>query len=249
MTAPWRELLLAVARGLDRCSAALWRAAVIAPDRAEPDYERRFRMTLREWLDYHSRDVVLSRCRWLGTPAQKNPLDAWICQELVHAVRPEVLIEIGGNEGGSTLFFAHLFDLLGAGQVVSVEIDRSRFAVEHPRIVEVTGDSSAPETVARVAALVGDRSALVVHDGNHAKDAVLADLRLYSPFVRPGGYLIVEDGLVDLMPPRDVYGRLPEGPRAAVREFLKENRDFEIDAACERYLLTYNPGGYLRRVR
>jgi cephalosporin hydroxylase len=35
----------------------------------------------------------------------------------------------------------------------------------------------------------------------------------------------------------------------AVQEFLKENRDFERDASREKFLLTFHPGGYLKRIR
>jgi cephalosporin hydroxylase len=43
---------------------------------------------------------------------------------------------------------------------------------------------------------------------------------------------------------------LPEfgpGPMEALDEFLAEHAEFEIDRRCERYLLTFNPRGYLRR--
>jgi cephalosporin hydroxylase len=37
------------------------------------------------------------------------------------------------------------------------------------------------------------------------------------------------------------------GPTEAVRAFLAENDDFEIDWEREKFYLTFNPGGYLRR--
>ena len=37
------------------------------------------------------------------------------------------------------------------------------------------------------------------------------------------------------------------GPMEAVETFLKENRDFAVDASREKLLLTFNPRGYLRR--
>jgi cephalosporin hydroxylase len=37
------------------------------------------------------------------------------------------------------------------------------------------------------------------------------------------------------------------GPVTAVREFMRENHAFEIDERRERFLLTYNPQGFLRR--
>jgi len=213
------------------------------------DYRRRFQMRLREWLLYHHREVVFTQSRWLGVPAQKNPCDAWIYQELLHEVRPDVVVEIGGCEGGGTLFLAGMLDLLGHGQVVSVDIDRSRFQARHPRIVEVTGPSAAPPVVARVRELCAGKRAVVIQDADHRKEGVLADLRAYWDLVPVGSYFIVEDGLVDLFTPGDGLATYGEGPLAAIEAFLAERPEFEVDASRERYLITYNPRGFLRRVR
>ena len=37
-------------------------------------------------------------------------------------------------------------------------------------------------------------------------------------------------------------------PLGAVREFLAENPAFAADADCEKFLMTWHPGGYLRRI-
>jgi len=37
------------------------------------------------------------------------------------------------------------------------------------------------------------------------------------------------------------------GPMEAVDKFLSEKDDFVIDQRCERFLMTLNPRGYLRR--
>ena len=212
------------------------------------EYQRRWSLTLREWLLYHQREIGFARCTWMGVPAYKNPLDAWIYQEILHEVRPAVLVEIGSAQGGSTLYFAHLMDLLGEGTVVSIDVDRSRFRAQHPRIEVVTGDSSSPEIVARVRALAAGRSVLVIHDGDHRKGPVLADLEAYAPLVTVGSYLIVEDGIIDLFEPGDSIGTVEEGPLAAVEEFVARHPEFAVDAGRERYLLTYNPRGFLRRI-
>jgi cephalosporin hydroxylase len=39
----------------------------------------------------------------------------------------------------------------------------------------------------------------------------------------------------------------PEDPLAAVSEFLAEDHAFSVDKTCEKFLMTFNPGGYLRR--
>ena len=93
---------------------------------SQMDYSERFQMTLREWLIYHHKDIVYDKCTWMGVRALKNPFDAWIYQEIIYEVKPDVIVEIGSAEGGSTLFFANLLDLLGSGTVVSVDIDSER---------------------------------------------------------------------------------------------------------------------------
>lgn len=211
------------------------------------EHRRRYRMNLREWTEYHQRIAAEGTCSWMGVRAFKLPLDAWVYQELIHELRPDVIVEIGSAEGGSTLYFAHLLDLLGTGSVVSVDIDHNQFRAEHPRITTITGDSSSPTVVEQVASLCAGKHALVVHDGDHAKDAVLKDLRAYARFVPVGGYLVVEDGIIDTMRPGGGIGSFREGPLAAVHEFVRENRAFAIDPDRERYLLTSNPHGWLRR--
>jgi cephalosporin hydroxylase len=215
------------------------------------DYRRRFKVTLRQWLLYHSNDIMLvGKCRWMGAEALKNPLDAWIYQEILYEVRPEVIVEIGSYSGGSTLYFANLLDLLGTGIVVSVDRDRSRFDISHPRIRMVTGDSSSPDVVEQVRRLSDGKTCLVVHDGDHRKEKVLEDLEIYSRFVTAGSYLIVEDGIIDLFRPRDGIGEFYSGPLPAIDEFLaRHRREFAVDRERERYVITYNPRGFLRRVR
>ncbi len=131
---------------------------------------------------------------------------------------------------------------------ISVDIDRSRFHVTHDRIRTVTGDSAAAETLRQVGALCEGKRGLVIHDADHNKGPVLRDLRAYARFVALGSYLIVEDGIVDLFRPGDGLGWFAEGPLAAVEQFVRENPNFVVDSTRERYVLTYNPKGFLKRV-
>lgn len=206
-------------------------------------------MTLREWLEYHQSKITFEQCTWMGVQAWKNPLDAWIYQEILCEVRPDVVVEVGSAFGGGTLYLAHILDLLGSGTVVSVDIDRSRFQADHPRIATVTGDSAAPETIEEVTRLCKGKRVLVIHDADHRRPKVLADLACYAPLVSVGSYLIVEDGIVDLFHPHELMGVSYPGPLEATEEFLGSNlgASFEVDESRERYLLTYNPRGFLRR--
>ncbi|MDW8146469.1 MAG: CmcI family methyltransferase [Roseiflexaceae bacterium] len=232
----------------------LWRNHIcVTPDDASGTtreiYRRRFALSLRQWLLYYQHRVIFSRSTWMGVKMIKNPLDAWIYQELLYEVQPDIVIEIGSASGGSTLFLAHLLDIIGKGQVISIDIDRSNYHVQHPRIIEITGDLSSPHVVNQVAKLCRDKTVMVIHDGDHRKEQVLKDLSLYSPLVSVGSYFVVEDGIVDLFRPHEMMWEKCSGPLAAVEEFVRINPHFSIDLEREKYLITYNPRGYLRRCK
>jgi cephalosporin hydroxylase len=204
-------------------------------------------MSLARWMLYHQDNIVFDKVHWMGVKALKNPLDCWIYQEIIWETKPEVLVEIGSLHGGSTMFFCHLFDIIGNGRVVSVDVDRSYYEAKHPRLTDIDGDCTDPAVVTRVAELCGGKTAMVVHDADHGKDAVLAALRLYSGLVTVGNYFIVEDGHQDVFDPSVRLGRVQPGPLAATREFLAHDDRFVVDCERERYLITYNPGGFLKR--
>ncbi|MGH9398030.1 MAG: CmcI family methyltransferase, partial [Terriglobia bacterium] len=147
---------------------------------------------------------------------------------------------------GSTLYLANMLDLIGSGDVIAVDIDHSKFKVRHPRISLITGDSSAPQTLAAVQSIALGRNGLVIHDGDHRREHVLADLHAYSRYVSPGSYLIVEDTVIDLFRSGDGLGNV-NGPLKAVEQFVREDSRFSIDLGRESFLLTFNPQGYLKR--
>ena len=62
----------------------------------------------------------------------------------------------------------------------------------------------------------------------------------------PGSYLVVEDTNVNGQP---VYEHHGPGPMEAVEDFLKENDAFAVDVTREKLLLTFNPRGWLRKLR
>ncbi len=182
---------------------------------------------------------------WLGVPADKCPLDMWVYQELLFGHRPEVVIETGTANGGSALFFASMLDIMGGdGEVVTIDVEGDVERPGHDRITYLTGSSIADEMIERVREHVGDRRAIVFLDSDHRRDHVLAELRAYQSFVPLGGYMVVEDTNLNGRPVSPGYG---PGPGEAVDEFLRERSDFARDRDCEKFYMTFNPGGYLRR--
>jgi cephalosporin hydroxylase len=187
-----------------------------------------------------------TKARWLGAQALKNPLDLWIYQEIVADTRPALIVETGTWRGGSALYLASVCDLLGEGEIVSIDIEPMRDDYpQHPRITYLAGRSSTdPDVVAEVRARAAGRRTLIVLDSDHSQAHVEAELDAYAPLVPVGCYLVAEDSNIgrireDLLP----------GPFEAVHAFLSRTDEFEIDREREKFLLTFNPSGYLRRVR
>src|SRR5436189_6056146 len=75
-----------------------------------------------------------TRVRWLGQPILQNVADLWTIQEVIADLRPSLIVETGTNRGGSSLFYAHLLDLLGGeGRIVTIDIAKQH-DLRHPRI-------------------------------------------------------------------------------------------------------------------
>lgn len=212
------------------------------------DYRHVWPRGVRRWMIHYHEKLLFDKVTWMGTTARKMILDAWVYQQILYEVKPDFIVEIGNAEGGSTQFLANMLDLLGGGEVIAVDIDHSLFQVSHPRIHLVTGDSLAPETLSRVAEIARGGRGLVIHDGDHSREHVLRDLHAYAPFVGVGSYFIVEDTVIDLFRAGDGLGTV-DGPLGAVEQFVREDSRFQIDSDREYFLITFNPRGYLRRVR
>jgi cephalosporin hydroxylase len=187
-----------------------------------------------------------TKATWLGTQSLKNPLDLWVYQEIVAETRPALIVETGTWRGGSALFLASVCDLLGEGEVVSIDVAPLRDDYpRHPRITYVAERSSTdPEVVAEIAERAAGRNVLVILDSDHSQAHVEAELDAYAPLVPVGCYVVAEDSNIgqirkDLLP----------GPREAVHAFLSRNRDFEIDREREKFLVTFCPDGFLKRIR
>ena len=177
----------------------------------------------------------------------KCPLDLWIYQEILFAVQPDVIIECGTNRGGSAYFMGALFDLIGEGKIVTVDIvDVKENHPLHPRATYLIGSSTSEDIVRKIRDFAaGAKSVLVVLDSDHTRDHVLSEMRIYGPMVSRGSYIIVEDSNLNGHPVNPAAG---PGPMEAINAFLEENDAFAIDASREKYLVSFNPRGYLKRV-
>lgn len=86
---------------------------------------------------------------------------------------------------------------------------------------------------------------LVLLDSLRSKEHVVDELQLYGPLVPKGSYMVVTDTPLD---GTHRVSREP-GPLAAVNAFIASNDDFEIDRRVDRYFISANISGYLKRVK
>jgi cephalosporin hydroxylase len=149
-----------------------------------------------------------------------------------------------------------LLDLAGAGHIVTIDvqttsqvcayyhakmphvpIEESRIRPGHPRITYLLGSSTDPGIVDAVRDMAhGLGTVMVICDSDHSLAHTRAELECYHALVTPGSYFIMEDT------------NLPGlGAEQAVEAFLREHAEFEPDRAMEKFLLTMNPAGYLRK--
>ena len=230
----------------------------------------------RDWLRRTMELGYPYNFSWMGRPIIQYPQDMVAVQELVWAVRPDLIIETGIAHGGSLILSASMLALVElaeatetgktldprapASKVIGIDIDirahnRERI-LNHPmanRIEMIEGSSIAEETVEKVRAAAEGRERIMVFlDSMHTHDHVLAELRAYAPMVSEGSYCVVFDSFVEDMP----VGFFPDrpwdvgtNPKTAVAEFLRDEPGFEIDREMEdKLLVTVAPGGYLKRV-
>jgi cephalosporin hydroxylase len=203
---------------------------------------------------------------WMGRPVIQLPEDLVRLQELIYAEKPDLMVETGVAHGGTAVFFASLFEAMGAGRVISIDVDiraHNRAAIEdHPlahRVELIEGSSTSPDVLDAVAGRVGGQDkVMVVLDSDHSRDHVLDELRAYSRFIGVGGRIIVADGIIQDLAgaPRSAPDWRWNNPQAAARAFVSEDDRFVIDEpewrfneGLARTRVSHWPSCYVTRVR
>lgn len=203
---------------------------------------------------------------WMGRPIIQLPEDMVRLQELIWTLKPDVVVETGVAHGGSLIYYASLFETMGHGRVIGIDIEiraHNRAAIEaHPmksRIELVEGSSTAPEIVDQVRTLLcGEEKVLVILDSNHSYAHVLDELRAYADMVPVGSYIVSTDGIMQQVvgAPRSAPDWTTNNPQQAARDFVAADDRFVLEEpewlfneglVTER--VTYWPSCYVKRVR
>ena len=189
---------------------------------------------------------------WCGIPIFKNPLDLHIIQEIIVETEPNIIIETGTYQGGSAHYYASILDMMQCNNttldriysyIFTIDIENMihPHAAKHPRIFTLTKDSklaipSIKTWMNIVFPIKIDKTpkVMVILDSDHTYEHVKMELELYGALVTPGCYLIVEDTNT-------------QGVAQALSEFLPYHPEFTADKKREKFLCTFNPGGFLKK--
>lgn len=195
-------------------------------------------------------DNVCRAITYRGIPIIKNVCDLWNYQEIIHIMRPNLIVEFGTGNAGSTLWFADTLEKANPhGLVFTVDVqDWNLKAIkEDSRIRWMLANSASPEVRACVIALRTTYLGpiFVILDSDHGKKHVFAEMEMLRPILKAGDYLVVEDGNINGHP---IYVGWGEGPYEALEEYMaKYPNDYELDIYREvKFGWTFNPKGYLK---
>ena len=212
----------------------------------------------------------------LGCPIIQYPQDMIAIQELIWEVKPDLIIETGIAHGGSVIMSASALALLDICEaiknkqkfdpnksnrkVIGIDIDirkHNRSAIEnHPmvsRIELLEGSSIDPKIIEKVKSISKNyKKILVCLDSNHTHNHVLLELNAYAPLTSINSYCVVFDTIIEDMPKgtfEDKAWDVGDNPKSAVREYLKNHTEFEIDKNIDnKLMISVAPEGYLKKV-
>ena len=186
----------------------------------------------------HYREVSMIKC----------PFDIVNYQMIISEVKPDLILEVGTNEGGSALFFSDLLRNLGKGEVHSLDLkqkvtDRNVLEANNITLFEGGWQNYSLDHC------MGYERILIVDDGSHVYDEVKAAFEKFHHLIPLGSYYIIEDGIIDEL---DIpKTKFKGGPKKAAKEILESFPSFVLDEKRINFFgpnATFNPLGYLKRV-
>lgn len=180
-----------------------------------------------------------------GVPCVKCPFDYVMYQMIIAEVKPDIIIEIGTNKGGSALYMADLMENMGKGMIHTIDItdETPDLVKSHPRITTFHEGWDAYD----LSLAVRYKTILVIEDSSHYYQNTLQAITKFAPLVTKGSYLIVEDGIIDDLGRKKAYHG---GPVKAIEEFLPKHPEFFIDLKWVNFFgesATFNTKGFLKK--
>tara|TARA_B110000090_G_C13348924_1_gene434069 strand:+ start:136 stop:885 length:750 start_codon:yes stop_codon:yes gene_type:complete len=193
-------------------------------------------------------DAPHYRLKWKALEMTKFPTDIYIYQELIWRSNVDVVVEVGTQAGTSAQFFSDLLKTAKRTNAVVVTIDINpvpephKSALDSLGVVVITGDIAKKSTQQKIVPYIKDKNFLVVDDGSHTYGDVTASLQFFQEYQSPESYMVVEDGVTDVM-----LSRTSKNALNAVDDFLSVNADYVRVLDYDPWLLSTTFGGIIRR--
>ncbi|MEO5947349.1 MAG: CmcI family methyltransferase [Chitinophagaceae bacterium] len=203
----------------------------------------------RKKISFRLEDIYTGhhKVTYKGVPAIKCPFDYTLYQMIIQEVQPDLVIEIGTNKGGSTLYIADLLELNKKGVIHTIDLpgnNEAEMLHSHARIKIFKEGFENYKTEL----LSNYKAILIIEDGSHQYKDTLATLNKFAPFISKDSYFIVEDGIVNEL---GWVNKFNGGPQKAIKEFLIKNHTFIIDKNWCNFFgnqATFNINGYLKKI-
>jgi cephalosporin hydroxylase len=182
-----------------------------------------------------------------GIPCLKNPFDLALYTLLLTSIQPKTIIEIGSASGGSAWWFADQTKVLGLNtKIFSFDLNPPKdLVLERVDFLRADIlDLSKSELPFILESCL--RPLLVIEDGPHTYSGCRSALNFFHPYMLPGEYIVIEDGIVH------EFGltEYQDGPNRAIFEHLQNNpSNCEIDRNYCDYFgqnFTWATNGYIR---
>jgi cephalosporin hydroxylase len=166
---------------------------------------------------------------------------------VINEIKPDLIIEVGTNNGGGALYMADILNQIGNGEIHTIDIIdmvQSDLVKTHPRIKRFLGGYQSYD----INNVNGYNKILIIDDGSHIYEDVKNCLEKFKNLPSKDSYFIVEDGVLDDLGHEGYNG----GPLKAIEEFISTNESYIIDRKwCDFFgkNATFNVNGYLKKIK
>jgi cephalosporin hydroxylase len=200
------------------------------------------------YLEAYWQNQGWRRTSWLGRRVARPPADLITYHEIINEVRPNWIINTRTGDGGRAMFLASMCDVVGHGQVLSLDNRDRGDLPEHDRLHYLFGPLEGPETKQRIREITGtdDPGVLAILGTASSKRKMMMEFDLVADLVPVGSYVIFEDTIVGGHP---VWPSFGPGPYEAIIDLLAVHPGFVSDTTRERFGVTFNRNGFVKRVR
>jgi cephalosporin hydroxylase len=184
-----------------------------------------------------------------------------LMQELIFFLKPDVIIETWVAHWWSLIYYSSLLELLWHGKVIGIDIDIRKhnrdYIEKHPMIKRVTlieWSSVDKQTIQQVKSLIKpEDKVLVILDSDHRKPHVFNELNVYKDIVTKWSYMVTFDTFMPYLVWIDAWAHhqedfLTNSAMNAVDDFLKKNKNFQIDEYYHKFYVSSCPKWFLKKL-